>query len=107
MDARSDAPCCGTFSSPLDGSSLPSARIPVAAEIAKATRRQRDLARAHRAAPAEFETSATDTAVWAPAADEDEKREANNYLHESRNVPELAGVAVTERITPGHRARRC
>ena len=86
---------------PLDGSELAERAIPVAAEIAKATDGSAiSLVRIVRA-PAEFETSATDTAVWAPAADEDEKREANNYLHEVAQRPELAGVAVTERIYAG------
>jgi nucleotide-binding universal stress UspA family protein len=86
---------------PLDGSDLAERAIPVAAQIAKATEGSAiSLVRIVRA-PAEFETSATDTAVWAPAADEDEKREANNYLHEVAQRPELAGVAVTERIYAG------
>ena len=59
---------------PLDGSELAERAIPVAAQIAKATEGSAiSLVRIVRA-PAEFETSATDTAVWAPAADEDEKR---------------------------------
>ena len=86
---------------PLDGSELAERAIPVAARIAKATEGSAiSLVRIVRA-PAEFETSATDTTVWAPAADEDEKREANNYLHEVAQRPELAGVAVTERIYAG------
>ncbi|HEX3271713.1 MAG TPA: universal stress protein [Ktedonobacterales bacterium] len=86
---------------PLDGSELAERAIPVAAQIAKATEGSAiSLVRIVRA-PAEFETSATDTAVWAPAADEDEKREANNYLHEVAQRPELAGLSVTERIYAG------
>ena len=86
---------------PLDGSDLAERAIPVAARIAKATEGSAiSLVRIVRA-PAEFETSATDTAVWAPAADEDEKREANNYLHEVAHHPELAGLSVTERIYAG------
>ncbi len=86
---------------PLDGSELAERAIPVVARIARATEGSAiSLVRIVRA-PAEFETSATATAVWAPAADEDEKREANNYLHEVAQRPELAGVAVTERIYAG------
>jgi nucleotide-binding universal stress UspA family protein len=86
---------------PLDGSDLAERAIPVAARIAKATEGSAiSLVRIVRA-PAEFETSATDTAVWAPAADEDEKREANNYLHEVAQRPELAGLSVAERIYAG------
>ena len=86
---------------PLDGSDLAERAIPVAARLAKATEGSAiSLVRIVRA-PTEFETSATDTAVWAPAADEDEKREANNYLHEVAQRPELAGLSVTERIYAG------
>jgi nucleotide-binding universal stress UspA family protein len=86
---------------PLDGSELAERAIPVAARIAKATEGSAiSLVRIVRA-PAEFETSATETAVWAPAADEDEKREANNYLHEVAQRPALAGLSVTERIYAG------
>src|SRR5215831_14319786 len=86
---------------PLDGSDLAERAIPVAARIAKATEvSEISLVRIVRA-PAEFETSATDAAVWAPAADEDEKRKANDYLHEVAQRAELAGLSVTERIYAG------
>jgi nucleotide-binding universal stress UspA family protein len=86
---------------PLDGSDLAERAIPAAARIAKAIEGSAiSLVRVIRA-PAEFETSATATSVWAPAADEDEKREANNYLHEVAQRPELAGLSVTERIYAG------
>ncbi len=86
---------------PLDGSDLAERAIPVAARIAKATEGSEiSLVRVVRA-PAEFETSATATSVWAPAADAEEKREANNYLHEVAQRPELAGLSVTERIYAG------
>src|SRR5262245_47519071 len=86
---------------PLDGSDLAERAIPVAARIAKATEPSAiSLVRVIRA-PAEFETAVTDAAVWAPAADEDEKRKANDYLHEVAQRPELAGLAVTERIYAG------
>jgi nucleotide-binding universal stress UspA family protein len=86
---------------PLDGSDLAERAIAVAARIAKVTEASEiSLVRVVRA-PAEFETSVTDAAVWAPAADEDEKRKANDYLHEVAQRPELAGLAVTERIYAG------
>ena len=86
---------------PLDGSDLAERAIPVATRIAKATEGSEiSLVRIVRA-PAEFETSATDTAVWAPAADEAEKREAKNYLHGVAQRSELAGLSVTERIYAG------
>jgi nucleotide-binding universal stress UspA family protein len=86
---------------PLDGSDLAERAIPVAARIAKATEGSEiSLVRIVRA-PAEFETAAADTAVWAPAADEDEKRKANDYLHAVAQRLELAGLSVTERIYAG------
>ena len=86
---------------PLDGSDLAERAIPVAARIAKATEGSAISLVCVVRAPAEFETSATDTAVWAPAADEDEKRKANDYLQEVAQRPELAGLSVTERIYAG------
>jgi nucleotide-binding universal stress UspA family protein len=86
---------------PLDGSDLAERALPVAARIAKATEGSAISLVCVVRAPAEFETSATDTAVWAPAADEDEKRKANDYLHDVARRPELAGLSVTERIYAG------
>jgi nucleotide-binding universal stress UspA family protein len=86
---------------PLDGSDLAERAIPVAARIAKATEGSAISLVCVVRAPAEFETSATDTAVWAPAADEDEKRKANDYLHDVARRPELARLSVTERIYAG------
>jgi nucleotide-binding universal stress UspA family protein len=86
---------------PLDGSDLAERAIPVAARIARATEGGAiSLVRVVRA-PAEFETSATPTTVWAPAADEDERREVAEYLHEAAQRPELAGLTVAERIYAG------
>jgi nucleotide-binding universal stress UspA family protein len=86
---------------PLDGSDLAERAIPVAARIARATEGSAiSLVRIVRA-PAEFETSATPAAAWAPAADEKEKREATDYLHEVAQRPALAGLSVTERIYAG------
>src|SRR5262245_58898575 len=86
---------------PLDGSDLAERAIPVAARIAPATEGgEISLVRIVRA-PAEFETSVTPTTVWAPAADEDERREAAKYLREVAQRPELSGLAVAERIYAG------
>jgi len=86
---------------PLDGSDLAERAIPVAARIGQATEGSEiSLVRIVRA-PAEFEVSATSAAVWAPAADEDEKREANAYLHAVAQRPDLAGLQVTPRIYAG------
>jgi nucleotide-binding universal stress UspA family protein len=86
---------------PLDGSDLAERAIPVAARLAQATEGSAiSLVRIVRA-PAEFEISAAPAAVWAPAVDEKEKREATEYLHGVAQRPEFVGLSVTERIYAG------
>jgi nucleotide-binding universal stress UspA family protein len=86
---------------PLDGSDLAERAIPVAARIARAVEGSAiSLVRIIRA-PAEFETSITPTTVWAPAADEEEKREATGYLRQVAQRPELADLQVTPRVYCG------